>query len=206
MRENRLAKRSGRTRGRLAPELLLLSVAYGLGLAAGHFIGRAAGADAEIRTYLAAYAQALESGSTATAASLLGVAMAYYRMPCAVFFCGFLRNANYFFCGIFLLEGFLLSYAVACFSGALGQQGVLISLCTLGIRAMFVLPVSLFLALYRRRSAPGSAGRRAAKQMSLQPGRAGRFLFLIPALLALGVLCELTFVPKLTALALKFIV
>ena len=117
MRENRLAKRVGRTRGRLAPELLLLSVAYGLGLTAGHFIGRAAGADAEIRTYLAAYAQALESGSTVTAASLLGVAMAYYRMPCAVFFCSFLRNANYFFCGIFLLEGFLLSYAVACFSG-----------------------------------------------------------------------------------------
>ena len=58
MRENRLAKRVGRTRGRLAPapELLLLSVAYGLGLTAGPFIGRAAGADAEIRTYLAAYA------------------------------------------------------------------------------------------------------------------------------------------------------
>lgn len=206
MRENCLARRSSRTKGRLAPELLLLSVAYGLGLAAGHFIGRVAGADAEIRTYLAAYAQALESGSTVTAASLLGVAMAYYRMPCAVFFCSFLRNANYFFCGIFLLEGFLLSYAVACFSGALGQQGVLISLCTLGIRAMFVLPVSLFLALHRRRSASGIAGRRATKQLSLQPGRVGRFLFLIPALLALGGLCELTFVPKLTALALKFIV
>ena len=82
----------------------------------------------------------------------------------------------------------------------------MISLCTLGIRAMFVLPVSLFLALHRRRSAPGITGRRATKQLSLQPGRVGRFLFLIPALLTLGGLCELTFVPKLTALALKFIV
>lgn len=99
MRENRLAKRVGRTRGRLAPELLLLSVAYGLGLTAGHFIGRAAGADAEIRTYLAAYAQALESGSTVTAASLLGVAMAYYRMPCAVFFLQLFTQ-----CKLFLLR------------------------------------------------------------------------------------------------------
>lgn len=106
MRENRLAKRVGRTRGRLAPELLLLSVAYGLGLTAGHFIGRAAGADAEIRTYLAAYAQALESGSTVTAASLLGVAMAYYRMPCAVFSAAFYAMQIISFAGYFYWRAF----------------------------------------------------------------------------------------------------
>ena len=54
MRENRLAKRVGRTRGRLAPELLLLSVANGLGLTAGHFIGRAAGEARESTLTLAA--------------------------------------------------------------------------------------------------------------------------------------------------------
>ena len=85
MRENRLAKRVGRTRGRLAPELLLLSVAYGLGLTAGHFIGRAAGADAEIRTYLAAYAQALESGSTVTAAQHLALPIEVRRITAPSF-------------------------------------------------------------------------------------------------------------------------
>ncbi len=203
MRRDRFAKRSGMKRVRFDPELLLLTAAYGLGLAAGYFAGRSSGSNAEIRTYLSEYAQALGSGSAVTAASFLGVALAYYRMPCAVFLCGFLRHANYFFCGIFLLEGFLLSYAVSCFSIALGQQGVLISLCTLGVRALFVLPVSLFLALHRRRFSSGkAAGRRAAAEK----GSGSRFLFLASAILALGALCELTFVPKLTALALKYIV
>ena len=62
-------------------------------------------------------------------------AVSYYRVPCAVYLCGVFRHAFYLICGVFLLEGFLLSFAVANFTLALGRSGVL-SPC------VFLAPVS----------------------------------------------------------------
>ena len=81
------------------------------------------GIDAEIQTYLTQYAEVLSSGGSVTAASALSVAAAYYRVPCMVFLCRSFRRAFYWHCGVFLFEGFLLSFAVSSLALALGQVG-----------------------------------------------------------------------------------
>ena len=204
MRKGRLP-RAARVRPRMDPAVFFFSVSFLLGCIAGYFSCRAMGIDAEIRTYLTRYAEILSSGGAITAASVLSVAAAYYRVPCVVFLCRSFRRAFYWHCGVFLLEGFLLSFAVSSLALALGRTGVLISLCVFGVRLLFVLPISLSLALPGHFSAGESSGRRMTRAGRKTESRQLRFLFVYPAILALGVMVELTFVPKLAAFALLHI-
>lgn len=204
MREGRLVSGSQK-KFQPDPWLVLFSAAYILGVVGGIFSGKASGVNTEISSYLQKYAQALASGSSITAASILGVVAAYYRMPCAAFLLGWVRHSVYFFCGLFMAEGFFLSYAVTCFSIALGRDGVLISVCVLGVRALFVLPCALYLAVLSKGRSAGRSSRTTVRGRRAVQERTFRFLFLIPAILVLGVLCELTFVPRLAAFALQYI-
>lgn len=128
MRKRRLPDPASKS-SRLDPSVFFFSIAFFLGAVGGYFCCRASGAGNEIKEYLNRYAQVLVAGGTVTTASLLGAAVSYYRVPCAVYLCGVFRHAFYLICGVFLLEGFLLSFAVANFTLALGRSGVLISLC-----------------------------------------------------------------------------
>lgn len=204
MRKSRLT-RAARVGPRIDPAVFFFSVSFLLGGIAGYFSCRAMGIDAEIRTYLTRYAEVLSSGGAITAASVLSVAAAYYRVPCVVFLCRSFRRAFYWHCGVFLLEGFLLSFAVSSLTLALGRTGVLVSLCVFGVRLLFVLPVSLSLALLGRSAGEESSGRRMTRSGRKRESNRLRFLFVYPALLALGVMVELTFVPKLAAFALLHI-
>lgn len=201
MRKGRLP-RAAKVRPRIDPAVFFFSVSFLAGVFVGYFSCRAAGIDEEIRCYLTRYAQVLSSGGTVAAASVLSIAAAYYRLPCAIFLCRPLRHALLLHGCVFLAEGFLLSFAVTCLTLALGQTGALLSLCVFGVRLLFVLPVSLSLALLGRSSSdagPGRPGARAGKRVrSRQP----RFILVYPMILALGVMAEITFVPKLAAFAL----
>ena len=128
MRKNRLP-RAVRVRPQMDPAVFFFSVSFLLGGNAGYFSCCGMGIDAEIRTYLTQYAEVLSSGGSVTAASALSVAAAYYRVPCMVFLCRSFRRAFYWHCGVFLFEGSLLSFAVSSLALALGQVGVLVSLC-----------------------------------------------------------------------------
>ena len=158
MRKNRLP-RAVRVRPQMDPAVFFFSASFLLGGIAGYFSCCGMGIDAEIQTYLTQYAEVLSSGGSVTAASALSVAAAYYRVPCMVFLCRSFRRAFYWHCGVFLFEGFLLSFAVSSLALALGQMGVLVSLCVFGVRYLFVLPVSLSLALCGRSSAEPGSGR-----------------------------------------------
>lgn len=204
MREGRLISGSQK-KFRPDPWEVLFSVVFILGLVGGIFSGKASGVNSEISSYLQKYAQALTAGNSVTAASILGVVAAYFRMPCAAFLLGWVRHSVYFFCGLFMVEGFFLSYAVTCFSMALGRDGVLVSACVLGVRALFVLPCALYLAVFSKERTAGRGSRAPVRGRRAMPEKTFRFLFLIPAILALGVLCELTFVPRLAAFALQYI-
>lgn len=185
------------------PRILLFSFSFFLGAVAGYFSCRAMGTGEEIKEYITQYAQVLASGGAMTSASLLCAAAAYYRVPCAVYLCGLFRHAFYLICGVFLLEGFLLSFAVTNFTLTMGRPGALISLCLFGIRALFILPIALSVALRRASSSTERAGRRSAGQKAIDQSNHRRCLILYPAILALGVMAELTFVPRLAAIALR---
>lgn len=203
MRKRRLPDPASKS-SRLDPSVFFFSIAFFLGAVGGYFCCKASGAGNEIKEYLNRYAQVLVAGGTVTTASLLGAAVSYYRVPCAVYLCGVFRHAFYLICGVFLLEGFLLSFAVANFTLALGRSGVLISLCVFGTRILMIFPVSIAIALRRMRSAGEQrAGRRTARQKTSSGSRDRRCFLFGSAILALGVLAELTFVPKLVSLALR---
>lgn len=185
------------------PRIILFSVAFLLGAAAGYFSCKATGADGELKEYVTRYAEVLTSGSAVTSASLLCAAAAYYRVPFCIYLCGLFRHALQWMCGVFLLEGFLLSFAVENFTLAMGRSGTLVSLSLLGVRAVFILPVALSVALRRAGSVGKRVGRRSAEKKSAEKSDRRRFILLYPAILALGVMAELTFVPKLAAFALR---
>lgn len=202
MRKNNLPRTSGRGAS-IDPRIILFSLAFLLGVAAGFFSCKSAGADGEVREYVARYAEILASGGAVTSASLLCAAAAYYRVPFCVYLCGVFRHAFYWMCGVFLLEGFLLSFAVANFTLSMGRSGTLISLCLFGVRAVFILPVALSVALRRSCPAGKRMGQRSSEQKAAEKCNRRRYFFLYPAILALGVMTELTFVPKLAAFALR---
>lgn len=177
--------------------ILWMSFCFLAGAAAGYLLHLATGEDAQLSTYLQSYADALQDGSIA-ATSILGVAAAYYRGPAAIFLLGRCRAGKALLPAAFLWEGFGLAYAVASFSAALGRSGVLLALSVFGLRFFVVLPCMLFLACQSRCFLP-PAGRGRQKA---QDGRQLRLLCLCPALLGLGVVAEITFVPRLFAAAL----
>lgn len=81
--------------------------------------------------------------------------------------------------GVFLLpalsalQGFFLSYSVACFAAALGRGGVKLALCAFGVRCAFILPCTFFLAAWGMRAAYARLrGRKSAARRS--PARTGR--------------------------------
>lgn len=204
MRKSRMP-RAVRVRPRLDPAVWFFSASFFLGAVAGYFSCSALGVDTEIRSYLSHYSQLLSSGGSVTTASVLSIAAAYYRMPCAVFLCRSFRPAFHWHCGVFLIEGFLLSFAVSCLTLALGRVGVLLSLCVFGTRLLFVLPVSLSLALSGRPGTESGSGRRMAGAGKKHKSRQFLFWLAYPVILALGIMVEITFVPKLAAFALLHI-
>mgnify|MGYP003503905033 FL=1 len=115
MRKGHLPRKTGKV-FRIDPVIIFFSVAFVIGSTGGYFCCVALGIDNEIKEYLQQYANFLTSGGALSVASLLGAVLAYYRFPCIVFLCGNFYHAFYILCGLFMVEGFLLSFAVANFS------------------------------------------------------------------------------------------
>lgn len=179
------------------PRLLTLCAFFAAGIVAGQVVQHTV-TGGELADYLRAYAgMVAENG--ATQASLPRVTAAYLREPVIIFLlgsCSFGAIAIPLVCA---WQGFTLSFAVACFAGSLGQEGVLLSLAAFGLRSTVVLPCTLLIAqwafdktLCRLRG--GSAAGTAARRWKL----AGCFIALF-----LGAVLEMTVVPRLFALALS---
>lgn len=102
------------------------------------------------------------------------------------------------------LQGFFLSYSVACFAAALGRGGVKLALCAFGVRCAFILPCTFFLAAWGMRTAYARL-RGPKKRRAPLTGADRTRLALCALLLAAGVFAELTAVPKLLQLGLAAI-
>ena len=179
------------------PRLLTQCAFFAAGIVSGQVVQHTV-TGGELADYLRAYAgMVAENG--ATQASLPRVMAAYLREPVIIFLlgsCSFGAIAIPLVCA---WQGFTLSFAVACFAGSLGQEGVLLSLAAFGLRSVVVLPCTLLVAqwafdktLCRLRG--GSAAGTAARRWKL----AGCFIALF-----LGAVLEMTVVPRLFVLALS---
>ena len=179
------------------PRLLTLCAFFAAGIVAGQ-VAQHAVTGGELADYLRSYAGMVAENGAAQA-SLLRVSVAYLREPTIIFLlasCSFGAVAIPLVCA---WQGFTLSFAVACFAGSLGQEGVLLSLAAFGLRSVVVLPCTLLVAQWafdktlcrlRGESAAGTAAQRWRL--------IGCFIVLI-----LGAVLEMTVVPRLFILALS---
>ena len=193
-------QRSGET---LRPYLWVLCLAFGLGILLGRLVQKSVPAEdyTALATYLERYAQ-LSSDPGQEPASWLSAALTYLRYPAAVFLLGLVAPGLFLIPVLCMVQGFFLSYSVSCFASALGRSGVKLALCAFGVRCIFVLPCTFFLAACGMRSArrllQGGLKRGQKRLDGLDKLRLG----LCALLLGLGVLAELSVVPKLFQLAL----
>lgn len=176
------------------PRLLTLCAFFAAGIVCGQLAQHAA-PGGELADYLRGYAGMVAQSGVAQA-SLPRVAAAYLREPLIILLlgsCTFGAAAIPLVCA---WQGFTLSFAVACFAGSLGYDGVLLSLAAFGLRGLILLPCTLAVAqwafdksLRHLRGEPVAAGRR---------WRLGAYF----AVLLLGAVLEMAVVPRLFTLAL----
>ena len=125
------------------------------------------------------------------------VAWVYIRYPLAAFLLGFTAVGVLLLPWLVLMQGFLLSFSVACFSASLARGGVVLALSALGVRCLVTLPCLLLLAA----KAWEESRRRGLGQEACDGVYILRFLLCL-LLLLLGTVLERTVVPGLVALAL----
>ena len=85
--------------------------------------------------------------------SALSAVLTYLRGPAAAFLLGLVGPGVFLLPALSALQGFFLSYSVACFAAALGRGGGKLALCAFGVRCAFILPCTFFLAAWGMRAA-----------------------------------------------------
>ena len=180
--------------------LLLLCGFFLLGLLSGRF---ACGAVTEenvqqLRTYLLHYSE-IAQHPTDVVASFISLLSAYYRYPVVIFLLGFTAIGVALIPVVCMAQGFFLSFAIQCFTKAFGKSGVTLALSALGVRCLFTIPCTLFLAICAAASSLQRLGdNKGLRKKSGQRNTdcimrlSGCFLLLLA-----GVIIELLLVPKL---------
>ena len=116
--------------------------------------------------------------------SALSAVLTYLRGPAAAFLLGLVGPGVFLLPALSALQGFFLSYSVACFAAALGRGGVKLALCAFGVRCAFILPCTFFLAAWGMRAA--YARLRGPKKRRAPLTGADRTRLALCALLLLG--------------------
>ena len=161
----------------------------------------------QLQDYLTGYSE-LMACSQAAPTSLLSALFLYFRYPILIFIFGFSALGVVLIPLLCVIEGFFLSFAVTSFVASMGRNGVLLAMAALGVRCLFTLPCILFLAIQAVRAARqlgkvGAFGYRKNRAI-FEPAYFLRFGVCMLILL-LGVVLEITLVPKLFQLALTAI-
>ena len=181
--------------------LLTLCAFFAVGIIAGQIMQYMVGVDGstELATYLRGYAGMITQQEALAPSSALQVVIIYFRGPLLLFLLGFCTFGAVAIPLVCALQGFILSFAVACFSASLGYEGVLLSLAAFGLRGAVTLPCSLIIGqwafdktIHRLRGEPfaGSTAQR-------------RRLAVCFFVLALGAVLEIILVPQLFLLVLS---
>ncbi|MBQ2829914.1 MAG: hypothetical protein IJF15_02695, partial [Oscillospiraceae bacterium] len=157
--------------------------------------------DAQIAAYLETY---LGMGIPHGNDGFLMVLFTYFRYPVVLFLLGFASV------GVLLLpmavaaQGFFLSFALCCFSSALGREGMPLVFAAFALRCLLTVTCGLYLASHALLSswslAQLSFGRAKGKRGGIVGGREQFLRFGICSLLLLvGSFVELAFLPRFLA-------
>lgn len=180
--------------------LFLLCGFFLFGLLLAHAVSGAVTEDdlQQLRAYLSSYKQ-LAQEPTDMAVSFLSLLAAYIRYPLLIFLLGFTTAGVVLIPVACISQAFFLSFSVRCFAKAFGSSGVMLALSALGIRCLFTVPCTLFVALcasansvHRLRGDKG-----LGKQKKRGTAEYTMRLFWCVSLLFLGVILELLLVPDL---------
>ena len=175
--------------------LLALCVFFAIGAIAGHITAQFLGADSELAAHLHSYAL-LETEATPTP-SAATVAALYFRYPLMVFIFGCCNFAAAAILPILLVQGFSLSFAAASLAAALGRKGVVLALAAFGLRGFLTVITVLLLAQFFLSRTADSSERKG--------NPIGKSLIVCVLLLTVGVVLELTVMPKIFSLALAML-
>ena len=177
----------------------VLCICFVAGFLLGGLLYRGIGSDSNLvlSAYLREYAAQLESDSDVSL-SFLQVCFVYLRYPVILYLLAFSTAGIYLIPALCFMQGISLSFALSCFSGELGRLGVQLAFFTFGIRCLFVLPCCLYLGSISARRFTGKRSKHSIEKRGIS--RNGVILY--PALFCLsflfvGILIEITFVPKL---------
>ena len=182
-------------------KVLLLCVFFALGILLGgaaHSLV-ADGEEQQLREYLLQYAQLAEQAKDASGAVNSSL-VTYLRYPLMVMLCGFMALGVVLIPTLCLAQGFFLSFAVHAFASAIGQEGVNIALCALGMRCLFTVPLTLFLAMHAITASVNQLRLRSEGRRKEYPiyGSAYWMRFVICVLILLvGVVLEISVVPDI---------
>ncbi len=190
-------------------QLMLLCILFAVGVVLGwRLYGNIAQQSSQqLQEYLTDYSE-LMACTKAAPASLLSALFLYFRYPLLIFIFGFSALGVFLIPLLCMTEGFFLSFAVTSFVASMGRNGVLLALAALGVRCLFTLPCILFLAMWAM-----NAARQLGKRGTLG-GRKSRAIYepiyflrfgACVLILLLGVVLEVTFVPRLFQAALTVI-
>lgn len=195
-----------RLRGGSHWKVLVLCVFFTLGVLLGRIVHSAVAVsdNGQLREYLLAIANLTAQPEDMTGA-VLSVLITYFRYPLMIFLCG-LMAAGVVLIPIFCaVQGFFLSFAVHSFASALGRSGVMLAAAAFGVRCFFILPCTLFLATYALSGSVQLLQIRADGHKKERNGQFSTSLMRLAAcalILLIGVVVELSLVPKLLELAL----
>lgn len=179
--------------GRL--RLPLLCFFFAIGAILGHVLPPLLGGDNELASQLRSFAVAGTDGVMSV--SLLSVAVLYLRYPLLVLLFGCYSFGSVVIPLLLALQGFTFSFSAASLAAALGKQGVMLSLVAFGLRSILTVICTLLLALFMLEKTAGSSEARAKPS--------GNIVALCFFLLAVGIVLELTVVPRLFAPVLEML-
>lgn len=172
--------------------LPLLCVFFAFGAILGHVLPQLIGGDSELASQLRSYAAV--GADAELSVSLLSVVVLYLRYPLLVLLFGYYSFSAVAIPLLLAFQGFTLSFSVASLAAALGRQGVFLALAAFGLRSILTVVCSLLLALAMLERTNGN---NEAKTKS-----SGNVIALCFLLLAVGIVLELTVMPKLFTLVL----
>lgn len=173
-------------------QMTILCVFFALGAVLGHVLAHVSGCDRELTSQLQDYV--LLEGFGITPANLLSVSKLYLSYPLAIVLLGYCSFGAAVIPFVLTAQGFTFSFSSAALAIAFGRKGVVLALAAFGLRSILLVVCTLLLGMFVLNAKTGTTEAKFTFR--------GNVVALCLLLLAVGIVLELTVVPKLFALAL----
>lgn len=170
-------------------QLLLLCGFFVLGSVSGHIFAQVVGYDHQLQTIFSD----LSSTPGSFSPSLWSVLFHYFRFPLLALLIGYCSFALLAIPLLMFAQGFVLSFAASALQVSLGINAISLTLVSFGLRSIIIIICTLILAMWSFKKALGFCAEKV---------RTITFICVCFLLLVIGVIIELTLMPKLFSLAL----